>query len=144
MKSKNLSLTNSLFLYGCILLILSLFYNYLCKLSYTPRNVGIYYSFFVGGMLLLAFALYYFLQQKKDPHLKFFRVTGLCVDGIYPYLQSKEAEGNSTRYKYSLPLGMSTEDFEKKKLALEQHLGASITIEAGRKATFTITTTINE
>lgn len=84
--------------------------------------------------------MYYYIIQLRDPLYKFFRVTGLGVNGAYPFLQRKEIQDNNTIYRYSLPVGMSTDDIQKKQLAMEQSLGKRIMIQYHRKSTFLITT----
>lgn len=63
---------------------------------------------------------------------------GLGVETIYPILKSKFKGKYSTTYKFTLPPGLSTEDFIKKQQAIEEHIGKRIKIEYINKGMFII------
>ena len=54
---------------------------------------------------------------------------GLTVGTAQPYLKNKERTDHSIIYKFTLPAGLSSDDFEKHKLAIEQFCGRDIDIK---------------
>lgn len=60
---------------------------------------------------------------------KLWQVTGLCVGSAYPLKKGTKKTDISTIYTFSLPCGLSVQDFDKKKKVIEQHLGREIDIK---------------
>lgn len=62
---------------------------------------------------------------------KVFRALKLGVNEAYPILKRKKVESNYVLYEFTLPAGMSTDMFDKKKVEIEQFLGQQIEINYG-------------
>lgn len=69
---------------------------------------------------------YYSLTLSK--FTKIFETTKLGVGSVYPIQKGKIRTETSTIYKFTLPCGLSIEDFDEKKNAIEAHLGRKIDI----------------
>lgn len=70
---------------------------------------------------------YYALSWSKFDRI--FRNLKLGVGMAYPFKKRVKKTDISTIYTFTLPCGLSVEDFEKQKLAIEQHLGREIEIK---------------
>lgn len=70
---------------------------------------------------------YYFLTWSKFDRI--FRALDLGTNHVYPLLKSKKKTDCSTIYKFTLPAGLSSEDFKKSQQAIEEHLGKNIDIK---------------
>ena len=77
----------------------------------------------IGGISMA----YYAKSWNKFSRL--FKNLKLCIDDAYPIYKKKKKTDISTIYCFTLPCGMSVEDFDKKKVAIEQHLGREIEIK---------------
>lgn len=75
---------------------------------------------------VLGIAYYAYRWSKFD---KLFENLQLGVNGAYPIFKGKHKTDFSTVYKFTLPCGLSLQDFDKKKDAIEQHLGRDIDIK---------------
>jgi S-DNA-T family DNA segregation ATPase FtsK/SpoIIIE len=75
---------------------------------------------------VLGIAYYAYRWSKFD---KLFENLQLGVNGAYPIFKCKHKTDFSTIYKFTLPCGLSLQDFDKKKDAIEQHLGRDIDIK---------------
>jgi S-DNA-T family DNA segregation ATPase FtsK/SpoIIIE len=95
------------------------------------NNVAV--SFALAG----AAGLYYFWTTKSKFDLVF-RELGLGTDTRYPIMKSKKKYSHSITYKFTLPPGLTTDDFIKKQIAIEQHIGKKINIEYINKGLFII------
>ncbi|MEA5057793.1 MAG: FtsK/SpoIIIE domain-containing protein [Anaerotignum propionicum] len=60
---------------------------------------------------------------------KLWQVTGLCVGSSYPLKKGAKKTDISTIYTFTLPCGLSVQDFDKKKKTIEQYLGREIEIK---------------
>lgn len=60
---------------------------------------------------------------------KLWKSTGLCVGSSYPLKKGVKKTDISTIYTFTLPCGLSVQDFDKNKKAIEQHLGREIDIK---------------
>ena len=74
---------------------------------------------------------YYMGRSELD---KTFENCGLKFDRAYPVLKEKKKTDVSTIYKYSLPDGLSVDDFIKKQQAIENKLGKKVEIRYTFKA----------
>lgn len=60
---------------------------------------------------------------------KLWKSTGLCVGSSYPLKKGAKKTEISTIYTFTLPCGLSVQDFDKKKKVIEQYLGREIDIK---------------
>lgn len=60
---------------------------------------------------------------------KLFKNLGLCKGSAYPIKVGSQKTDVSTVYKFTLPAGLSLDDFERNRLAIRQHLGRDIDIK---------------
>lgn len=60
---------------------------------------------------------------------KLWKSTGLCVGSSYPLKKGMKKTDISTIYTFTLPCGLSVQDFDKNKNAIEQYLGREIDIK---------------
>lgn len=60
---------------------------------------------------------------------KLWQVTNLCVGSAYPLRKGVKKADISTVYTFTLPCGLSIQDFDKKKKVIEQYLGREIDIK---------------
>ncbi|MDD3395297.1 MAG: FtsK/SpoIIIE domain-containing protein [Anaerotignum sp.] len=60
---------------------------------------------------------------------KLWQSTGLCVGSSYPLKKGAKKTDISTIYTFTLPCGLSVQDFDKKEKAIEQYLGREIDIK---------------
>jgi len=60
---------------------------------------------------------------------KLWKSTGLCVGSAYPLKKGAKKTDISTIYTFTLPCGLSVQDFDKKKKVIEQYLGSEIDIK---------------
>ncbi len=85
---------------------------------------------------IIAISGIYALVQYGIEHSKFDKLfvgAGLGTDGSYPIEKGHENKDGYTQYEFTLPVGMSSEDFAKKELAISQWLGKEIAIQYGYK-----------
>ena len=82
-------------------------------------------SLLMGGFGALGIANYAFTWSKFD---RLFKNLNLCKGGSYPILNNTEETETSRIYKFTLPAGLSSEDFERNRVAIKQHLGRDIDI----------------
>lgn len=83
----------------------------------------------VGGILG-----YCWLVKTYSKYDKVFTSCKLNTDsGAQPILKRKEKKEGYTLYEFTLPLGLSSEDFEKKNTAISQAVGRRVKIEYGYK-----------
>jgi len=59
---------------------------------------------------------------------RIFKGLKLGVDNSYPVKKGKERTNEGMMYKFTLPAGLTSEDFIKEKLAIEQYLGKQVDI----------------
>lgn len=83
-------------------------------------------GFLMGGCGV--FGVYYFFRSwsKFD---RLFRNLNLGRGKAFPILKEREETEVSTVYKFTLPAGISSEDFERNRLAIQQHIGRDIDIK---------------
>ncbi|MPM30182.1 hypothetical protein SDC9_76729 [bioreactor metagenome] len=62
-----------------------------------------------------------------------FRNLKLGINQAYPILKRREQKDGYTLYEFTLPAGLTVDDFERKRAAIEQHLGQDVLIEYGYK-----------
>lgn len=67
-------------------------------------------------------------RRLGDPWRKVFAKINLQIDGVTPIRKQKRKTDYGHCLTFSLPTGLSTDDFEKNKLAIEQHLNKKIDI----------------
>lgn len=72
--------------------------------------------------------------SQLSPFDRVFKNLGLWQGVEYPVLKEKKKTDISTIYTFTLPAGLSIEDFEKNKLAIENHLAKEIEIKYTFKA----------
>lgn len=70
---------------------------------------------------------YYFATRSHFD--KLFENLGLKAGTATPRYKGKVATDYSTIYKFRLPPGLSSGDFQKKQLAIEEHLGSPVSIQ---------------
>lgn len=62
-----------------------------------------------------------------------FKNLKLGKESAYPFKKRKEKKDGFTLYEFTLPAGLSTEDIEKHKEAIQQHVGKEIEVSYGFK-----------
>lgn len=93
---------------------------------YLPTYIIAKYGFYaIGGMTV---GLHY-LNKSDSKWNTIFRALNLCINDDLPKVKKKTQRDYGYDLLISLPLGLSTDDFEKRKKPLEQHLNAKIDIE---------------
>ncbi|WP_180950235.1 FtsK/SpoIIIE domain-containing protein [Pygmaiobacter massiliensis] len=88
-----------------------------------PACAGIGYLMASCGALGIG---YYFTTWS--PFDRLFKNLNLGKGSAYPIMVSKEHTEVSTVYSFSLPAGLSIDDFERNRLAIQQHVGRDIDI----------------
>lgn len=68
------------------------------------------------------------IKNKSNPYQRLFENIKLESGGITPRLIRKRTTDYGHSITFSLPTGLSTKDFEKNKLAIEQHLNKKVDI----------------
>ena len=68
-------------------------------------------------------------EYQNHPLGKFFIETNMELNGNYPQIVEEKSFDGYKTYLIEIPAGLSSEDFEKRRLAMEQYLRADITIE---------------
>jgi len=93
------------------------------KAIYPPYypTAAMFVLFGVAGIYM------YFATYSKFNHL--WKALDLGKDESYPICKGKKRTKNSIIYRFSLPAGLSIEDFERNKIAIEQFLGRDIDIK---------------
>ena len=84
----------------------------------------------IGGII----CLFWWVREKQGEEYKIRHLIynlSLNIKEETPQLLSKEEEGFGVVYKFSLPCGMTVNEFEKHKLAFEEHLGKEVTFSNG-------------
>lgn len=71
------------------------------------------------------------LIKWKNPYEKLFKALRLESDGQIPKYLGRWETDYGYKLKFSLPVGLSTDDFEKYKLAIEQYLNKKIKVGYG-------------
>lgn len=86
------------------------------------------YTAYGCGMAIMGIGgiCYTFVTWSKFD--KIWKSTGLCVGSAYPLKKGTKRTDISTIYTFTLPCGLSLQDFDKKKNAIEQYLGREIEI----------------
>lgn len=70
---------------------------------------------------------YYFATLSRFDRL--WRNLNLCKGAAYPMLKSRLKTDKSMIYKFTLPAGLTLQDFDHNKLAIEQYLGRDVDIK---------------
>ncbi len=71
--------------------------------------------------------------KKPNPYKRLFENCGLTPGGETPVFSGETETDYGYDLRFSLPPGLSTDDFEEKKLAIEQYLGKRICISYENK-----------
>lgn len=74
---------------------------------------------------------YHFKNRSRFDRL--WKNLNLCKGAAYPVLKEKERTDTSVIYKFSVPAGLSIEDFDRHKSAISMFLGRDIDIRPGYK-----------
>lgn len=74
--------------------------------------------------IIITWSIAYFIRTQSE-YDRLFRYLGLYVNDSYPLFYNV----NNNVYRFLLPIGLSTQDFEKKKDAIQQYRGRSIDID---------------
>ena len=111
---------------------------------YEGNSLGIGAVFLLGGFSMITFSPALALPAKGlmlagggcvadfiahySVFNQVFKGLGLCVGDVYPILKSKTKMDGYTLYEFTLPAGLSVEDFRNKQAAIEQYLGRPVEI----------------
>lgn len=90
----------------------------------------------LGGMGLLGYGISALggvlvaidFMELANPYRKIFERTKIQIDGVIPKLKRKRKTDYGYCLEFNLPVGLSTHDFERNKLAIEQYLNKKIDI----------------
>lgn len=91
-----------------------------------------------GVALIAACAVGGFMEIKRKyhPYKRLFEKCGLDVDGETPYFKQKIKTSYGYSLRFNLTAGLSTDDFEKKKLAIEQYIKKRVEIGYNNRNVF--------
>lgn len=84
------------------------------------------YGFGIASIGTIGIVYTAFTWSKFD---KIWKNTGLCVGSSYPIKKGSQKTDISTIYTFTLPCGLSVQDFDKKRKVIEQYLGREIEIK---------------
>jgi len=102
--------------------VLAIFTGLFATSMYPPYTV---FGIVMALCGTLGIGNYFATWSKFD---KLWPKLGLIKGTAQPYLKGTEKTDHSKIYKFTLPAGLSSEDFEKNKLAIEQFVGSDIDI----------------
>lgn len=84
------------------------------------------YCYAMSALGFASIAYYAYSWSRLD---KLFQNLNLGVNGAFPLLKKRHKTDKGIAYEFTLPTGLTTDDFEKKRLAISQHLGCPIKIK---------------
>lgn len=88
------------------------------------------YCYAISAMGAASIAYYAFSWCKLD---QLFKNLNLGINGAFPLLKKRHKTDKGMAYEFTLPTGLTTDDFEKHSLAISQHLGCPVKIKYNYK-----------
>lgn len=88
------------------------------------------YCYAIAAMGAASIGYYAWSWCKLD---QLFKNLNLGIDGAFPLLKRRRKTDNGMAYEFTLPTGLTTENFEKHHLAISQHLGCPVKIKYNYK-----------